>query len=251
MALRVRGDLTWDLAPVVQESLGYGYLQRPPPLWSVDFFNSRQAWAVGQYGTCMVTVDSGVSWRLEKIDRSLTPVDSLLTSVQAFDAQTARAIGYLGRSVVTTDGGATWAGEETGTDEWLLTSSFPRPTLGWVAGEDGMVLKYGLLPSGVEAERGGTPIPWITALEQNRPNPFSGRTVIGYHLAQKGRIRLVVYNVLGQAVRMLRNEEFVPGSYQASWDGRDGAGHPLPSGVYFYRLEAGSQSQIRKLVKVR
>jgi len=251
VAMRVRGDLTWDLAPVVQESLGYGYLQRPPSLWSMDFLNSRQAWAVGQYGTCMVTTDGGVSWRLQKIDRSLTPVDSLLTSVQAFDAQTARATGYLGRSVLTTDGGATWVGEETGTDEWLLASSFLSPTLGWVAGEDGMVLKYGLLPSGVEAVQGGTPNPWITALEQNRPNPFQDKTGIRYQLARKEHVKLIVYNVLGQAERRLVDGTQTPGAYVVSWDGRDGADHPLPSGVYFYRLEAGGQGQTRKLVKVR
>jgi hypothetical protein len=251
MAMRVRGDLTWDLAPVVQESLGYGYLQKPPSLWSMDFLNSRQAWAVGQYGTCMVTVDSGVSWRLQKIDRSLTPVDSLLTSVQAFDAQTARAIGYLGRSIVTTDGGATWVGEETGTDEWLLTSSFLSPTLGWVAGEDGMVLKYGLLPSGVEAERGGATAPLYTALEPNHPNPFVGRTRIRYQLSRQGPVRLVVYNVLGQAVKKLVDEAQKPGTYATSWDGCDAAGRVVSSGVYFYRLETQGKSQTRKMMKVR
>ena len=251
MALRVRGDLTWDLAPVVQESLGFGYLQRPPSLWSVDFLNSRQAWAVGQYGSCTVTTDGGMTWRLQKIDRSLTPVDSLLTSVQAFDAQTARATGYLGRSVLTTNGGATWVGEETGTDEWLLTSSFLRPTLGWVAGENGMVLKYGLLPSGLEAEGKGTALIWKMALEQNRPNPFVASTQIRYQLSRQGPVRLVVYNVLGQAVKKLVDEAQKPGIYATSWDGCDAAGRAVSSGVYFYRLETQAKSQTRKMVKVR
>ena len=251
MALRVRGDLTWDLAPVVQESLGFGYLQRPPSLWSVDFLNSRQAWAVGQYGSCTVTTDGGMTWRLQKIDRSLTPVDSLLTSVQAFDAQTARATGYLGRSVLTTNGGATWVGEETGTDEWLLTSSFLRPTLGWVAGENGMVLKYGLLPSGLEAEGKGTALIWKMALEQNRPNPFVASTQIRYQLSRQGPVRLVVYNVLGQAVKKLVDEAQKPGIYATSWDGCDAAGRAVSSGVYFYRLETQAKSQTRKMMKVR
>jgi hypothetical protein len=145
----------------------------------------------------------------------------------------------------------TWVNEETGTDEWLLASSFLSPTLGWVAGENGMVLKYGLLPSGVEAERGVTSSSWITVLEQNRPNPFRDKTGIRYQLARKEHVKLIVFNVLGQAVRRLVDGTQTPGAYVVSWDGRDGAEHLLPSGVYFFRLEAGGQSQTRKLVKVR
>jgi photosystem II stability/assembly factor-like uncharacterized protein len=245
-AFRLRSDLTWDVASIAQESLGYA--QGSPSVWGLDFVDSSTGWAVGQNGARVITTDGGVSWRLQKIDSG---IGSVLTSVKAFNTQTARAIGYLGRSVLTTDGGITWVNEETGTDEWLLTSSFLSPTQGWVAGEDGMVLKYGLLPSGVETERGGTPNTWITALEQNRPNPFQDETGIRYQLARKEHVRLIVYNVLGQAVRRLVDGTQTPGAYVVSWDGKDGAEHPSPSGVYFYRLEAGGQSQTRKTVKVR
>jgi hypothetical protein len=252
MALRLSSDLSWDLVPTAQESAGY-FFQPRHAFWGLDFTDALTGWAVGQNGARVITTDGGTSWRLQKIDNGIgfEESDSMLTSVQAFDTQTARAIGYLGRSVLTTDGGATWVGEETGTDQWLLASSFLRPTLGWVAGEDGMVLKYGLLPSGVEAERGGTPNPWIAALEQNRPNPFRDKTGITYQLARKERVRLIVYNVLGQAERRLVDGTQTPGAYVVSWDGRDRAEHPLPSGVYFYQLEAGGQSQTRKMVKVR
>lgn len=254
MALRLWSDLTWDLAPVILDSLYYW----PRPLlslWNLKFADSRTGWAVGQRGARTITTDGGVSWRLQAMDTSSGPFDSardsLLVSVQVFNPLIVRAIGYLGRSVLTTDGGATWVGEETGTDEWLLTSSFLSPTLGWVAGEDGMVLKYGLLPSGVEAECGVTSSSWITALEQNRPNPFRDKTGIRYQVARKEHVRLIVYNVLGQAVRRLVDGKQTPEAYVVSWDGKDGAEHSLPSGVYFYRLEAGGQSQTRKLVKVR
>ena len=141
--------------------------------------------------------------------------------------------------------------EETGTDEWLLASSFFRPTLGWVAGEDGMVLKYGLLPSGIEDEGVETAIPWKTALEQNRPNPFFTGTRINYQLSRQGPVRLVVYNILGQAVKKLVNEVQKPGTYSTSWDGCDAEGRAVSNGVYFYRLETQAKSQTRKMVKVR
>jgi hypothetical protein len=206
---------------------------------------------VGQNGARVITTDGGTSWRLQKIDGSINPSDSLLTSVQAFDARTARAIGFLGRSVLTTDGGTTWVNEETGTDEWLLTSSFLSPTLGWVAGENGMVLKYGLLPSGVEAESGVTTAPLNTVLEPNCPNPFFTSTRIKYQLSRQGPVRLVVYNILGQSVRSLVDGIQKPGGYEVSWDGKDGEGHTAPNGIYFYRLETQAKSQTRKMVKVR
>ena len=179
------------------------------------------------------------------------PIDSLLTSVQAFDPLTVRTGGYLGRSVLTTDGGATWQGEETGTKDWLLASSFLTPTLGWVVGENGIVLKYGRLPYGVEDEKTQTGIPWFTWLGQNRPNPFTGGTEIRYQLASKGKVRLVVFNILGQVVRSVVNKEQEPGAFAVVWDGKDEVGRIASSGVYFYRLEAFGKSQMCKMVKVR
>jgi hypothetical protein len=217
-------------------------------LWGLSYGDEWTGWVVGSKGSRMVTTDQGSNWRIQRQD---TLPDSLLMSVQAFDAQTARAIGFLGRSVLTTDGGTTWVNEETGTDEWLLTASFLRPTLGWVAGENGMVLKYGQLPSGKESERESIPIPWITALEQNRPNPFIATTLIRYQLAHHGPVRLNVYNVLGQAVKRLVDETQKPGAHEVSWDGNDATGHAASIGVYFYRLETLDKKQTLKMTKLR
>jgi photosystem II stability/assembly factor-like uncharacterized protein len=217
-------------------------------LWGIAWGDAQTAWGVGSNGLRIATTDQGYSWRTQKDDNR---VDSLLMSVKAFDGLTARATGYLGRSVLTTDGGTTWQGEETGTKEWLLASSFLTPTLGWVVGENGMVLKYGRLPYGVEEEKGKPTMPLVTSLGQNRPNPFAERTEIMYQLANKGKVRLVVHNVLGQAVRRLVDHEEEPGSYAMRWDGRDDAGRSVSSGVYFYRLETQGKSLTRKMVKVR
>jgi photosystem II stability/assembly factor-like uncharacterized protein len=216
--------------------------------WDVTLGDEQTAWTVGQRGTIVASTDQGLSWRVQ---RAGTYPDSLLMSVQAFDGLTARATGYLGRSVLTTDGGTTWVGEETGTKEWLLASSFLTPTLGWVAGENGMVLKYGRLPYGVEEGEKTAGVPRVTWLGPNHPNPFTGGTEIKYQLASRGRVKLGVYNVLGQAVRELASGEQEAGTYVIRWNGKDGMGKTTSSGVYFYRLEAFGQSQTRKMVKIR
>jgi len=75
-------------------------------------------------------------------------------------------------------------------------------------------------------------IPSTIAVEQNYPNPFNHSTVIRYHIPAHLRVNLTVYNVLGQVMQTLVDEEQAPGSRVVRWNA-GGAG----SGVYFYRLQ--------------
>ena len=91
-------------------------------------------------------------------------------------------------------------------------------------------------------------------LEQNYPNPFNPSTVIRYSLPVTSYVTLKVYNMLGQEVATLMNEEMRPGSYEVTWDASGMARQTeggLASGVYLYRLQAGGFSQTRKLVLLR
>ena len=87
-------------------------------------------------------------------------------------------------------------------------------------------------------------------LNQNYPNPFNPGTVISYQLPQAVPVRLDIYNSLGQRVRTLVDEGQEAGVHGLVWDGRDDSGRGLASGVYFYRLEAGSFTESRKMVLV-
>ena len=64
-------------------------------------------------------------------------------------------------------------------------------------------------------------------------------------------VSLVVYNVLGQQVRTLVNAPMTAGQYSLSWDGRNDAGSALSSGVYFYRLQAGSMAIVKKMLLLK
>ncbi len=91
-------------------------------------------------------------------------------------------------------------------------------------------------------------VPESYGLGQNFPNPFNPVTQINYQVPQDGRVRLVVYNLLGQEVRRLVDGRVEAGFYQMVWDGRDALGRSVSSGVYFYRMVAGEFSQVRKMV---
>lgn len=84
------------------------------------------------------------------------------------------------------------------------------------------------------------------ALEQNRPNPFSATTRIEFELPAPARVRLAVYNALGQEIAVLLNELRAAGSHEVEFN----AGS-LPSGVYFYRLESDAGILTRRMILVR
>ena len=89
------------------------------------------------------------------------------------------------------------------------------------------------------------------SLAQNRPNPFNPGTQIGYALPQGSNVTLVIYNVIGQTVRVLVDSYEGSGYRQVVWDGTDQSGREVASGVYFYQLSADGFSQIRKMLKLR
>jgi len=90
----------------------------------------------------------------------------------------------------------------------------------------------------------------------NHPNPFpsagSDNTQIEYEMSVSGPVRLEVFNVLGQRVRLLVDEPFQDvGVWTVVWDGSDDAGRMLGSGVYFYELAEQQGVQCRSLVLFR
>lgn len=89
------------------------------------------------------------------------------------------------------------------------------------------------------------------SLSQNYPNPFNPVTNIEFSLPRVAHVRLDIYNIVGQKVRTLVDEEMEPGRYVADWDGKDEKGNSVSSGIYFYRMDAGDFSDIKKMLLVK
>jgi parallel beta-helix repeat protein len=88
-------------------------------------------------------------------------------------------------------------------------------------------------------------------LYQNSPNPFNPSTRISYYLPAKLRVSMEIYDVSGALVARLVDQEQEVGSHSVVWDGRDGHGSPIASGVYFCRLTAGRSALSRKMVLLK
>ena len=94
------------------------------------------------------------------------------------------------------------------------------------------------------------PIPTEFMLSQNYPNPFNPTTMINYRLPEKSRVSLTVFNLLGNKIATLVNGEKQAGNYSVTWDGRDMNGRRVSTGLYFYKLEAGNNIHVRKMMLV-
>jgi len=96
----------------------------------------------------------------------------------------------------------------------------------------------------------GLPAP-ATMLYGNYPNPFNPETTIRYGIGDPSTVRLDIFNARGQLVRSLVNAAQDTGNYSAVWDGRDDSGSLVSSGIYYYKLLAGSYSQTRKMLLLK
>jgi len=98
---------------------------------------------------------------------------------------------------------------------------------------------------------GSGDVPGGFALQQNYPNPFNAETTIRFSLAEDGPVGLKIFSVTGGLVRTLVESELAAGEYHAAWDGTDGLGRDLASGVYFCILKTRETAAVRKMNLVR
>ncbi len=155
---------------------------------------------------------------------------------------------------------------DTFLDEWWQYEADNNPVnVQWPIHED---LRYAAdSPAATASETGGpvgdprwVPVPVSVeedvlpntfALHQNYPNPFNPSTEIAFSLDEPSDVKLVVYNILGQAVRELASGSLAAGSYKYRWDGSSDAGLAVTSGLYIYTLSTGSRSVSRKMILVK
>ena len=217
----------------------------PGPVW----FNQL---TLGLSGPGLRSTDAGASWTQTQgtIPGTTTGLSGIRGSPY-FWATAGHSVYY------TSNGGDSWSNSApdgyTGTD-YLNAVSFTYDGsiwAGWAVGMSGTIVHFIAGGDDVEPPRSDAPLGF--SLSQNYPNPFNPTTTIRYSLSSQERdgvrsqrVLLRVYDVLGREVATLVNEEKPPGRYQIRWDARS-----VASGVYYYRLQAGNLSAVRKLLIVK
>ena len=166
---------------------------------------------------------------------------------------------YYGKSDFVTvkfssNGGISWVKSYNGTADSLdIARCIISDTSGniFIAGEsmgtgtglDFLTIKYS---ESVGINESGTEVPHNFFFAQNYPNPFNPKTIINYQLPITIYVKLAVFDITGKEVATLVNEHLQAGKYEATFDGSN-----LPSGVYLYRLTAGSFAETKRMVMIK
>lgn len=128
------------------------------------------------------------------------------------------------------------------------------------AGEDNLLAYDGMYPVWfaigerpveVEENEEKEKFPYDFVLKQNYPNPFNAETVIEYQLPKAAKVKVSVYNILGQRVTTLIDQAQKAGYHKVSWDGTDKRGVSVSSGIYFYEIQAGELTECKKMVLIK
>jgi photosystem II stability/assembly factor-like uncharacterized protein len=227
------GGITWT----VQTSSTY------PSFSSVYFISSTTGWVAGG-GTILKTTDGGENW-IEQISGT----DYGLNSVYFVTPTTGWAVGgasiygfdLWGSIIHTTNGGDTWIEQSCITTHCLLSVYFTSLTTGWAVGGNGTILKTDGSATFVEEEKiNEVPIDFL--LSQNFPNPFNPGTKIKYSIPQTSQVQIKVFDVLGNEIETLVNEEKPAGTYEVEFSVGQDSRPDIASGVYFYQLKATPSS---------
>jgi hypothetical protein len=94
-------------------------------------------------------------------------------------------------------------------------------------------------------------LPGSFALSQNYPNPFNPTTTFLFDVPRLSHVTIKVYNVLGQEIITLVDEDMAPGSYEADWNGVASSGNSVASGIYFYKMESDGFIKTRKMMLLK
>ena len=96
-----------------------------------------------------------------------------------------------------------------------------------------------------------TLLPDVFALHQNYPNPFNPVTTIRFDVPEESRVRIDIYNVMGQRVAAVVDAHYQPGFHAVNWGGTTTSGSALSSGMYFYRIHTENFTAVKKLILVK
>jgi photosystem II stability/assembly factor-like uncharacterized protein len=221
------------------------------PLNSVFFTSANVGWIVGWKWTTSVdgvllhTTDGGNNWTTQFTKKGMGFTSLFFTS-----DETGWIVGgdwgtQLGGILYTTDGGNNWIEQTSGTTKYLNSVYFTSPTSGWIVGVHGTILKT--TNGGVTfVEEQIDEIPTAYTLSQNYPNPFNPTTKISWQSPVSSKQVLKVFDVLGNEVAVLVDEEMEAGYHSIDFNASD-----LPSGVYFYQLKVGNFIETKKMILLR
>lgn len=194
-------------------SLGVPF-QNFEDLNQIQFIDDQTGYGVSSQNRFFKTTNAGANWTISTVG------SNTLMGEYFVNANTGYACGWNGTIMYTTDAGNSWSPQVSGTPDILTSIYFTTSLTGYIATWSGKVLKTtngGL----VFVQKIGNEVPRNYLLSQNYPNPFNPSTRIRFSIPasmREGFITLKVYDILGNQVAALVNEQLQPGSYEITFN---------------------------------
>lgn len=207
------------------------------------FVNAQTGWAISG-GDVLRSTNGGLNWIGQ------VHVAGHFSDCFFVDVNTGWAQGLAGSDGIiykTTNSGLNWTSQTAAGAYNLLAMYFINSQTGWTAGLLGKMYKTtngGNQLTGVSVNNEDIPTSYL--LEQNYPNPFNPVTNIKFHLTEASFVKLTVFDIQGREVETLVNEKLDAGVYTADWNASD-----MPSGVYLYKIEALTFSEVKKMILLK
>ena len=212
------------------------------------FYYTNGILYAGDFGLYSST-DLGDTWQLKygvtfdnqgnvvdsKIIRDIISYQNVLIASAAFNS-----------ILISYDGGNNWVGFNDGLiTDWTFTALAKKDPYIWALNDMGNAY-YRPLSSITEVESKNLKSPANYLLNQNYPNPFNPDTKITYSVPRKSNVSLKIFDLLGNEIKTLVNENEPGGTYSITWNAAN-----LPSGIYFYKLQAGSFVETKKMILLK
>ncbi|NIV10675.1 MAG: hypothetical protein GWN62_05090, partial [Aliifodinibius sp.] len=221
------GGTNWS-SQVIGFPYGIGdtYFSDEQQGWVAGGYEIFGIWPLGGEGYIFHTTDGGNSWLQQE-----HVIKDMFIGIDMFDNLYGTAVGYNGTIYHTEDGGLNWNAQKS-TILWTINDvDFINSQKGWICGSFGSIL--------YTSTGGTTPIyepplsysiPENVVLFQNYPNPFNHTTTIEFSISQSGKVKIEIFNVLGERVNILLDEYLIPGKYEVNWNGLSITGETVSSG---------------------
>lgn len=213
--------------------------------WTAGGYEIFGAYPLGGEGYIFNSTDGGNTWTLQK-----HIMKDMFIGIDFYDNLSGTVVGYNGTVYHTEDGGVNWDAQPT-TILWTINDiDFINAEKAWMCGSAGAILYTdtgGMTP--IHNPPFVYSIPENIILMQNYPNPFNHSTTIEFVIAQSGKVRVEIFNILGERVNTVLNKYLVPGTYQINWNGSSTTGKVVSSGVYFYKVE--NVTSVNKALKIK
>ena len=193
-------------------------------------------------GAISKTTDNGNNWTTTFFSNPLWGIDFPISGA----SQVGYCVGDSGTILKTYNAGKNWQGQISGTSEKLNKVHFLDLDFGFAVGENGTILRTTTGGELITQVKEKSSLIYEFNLEQNYPNPFNPTTKISWQSPVSSWQTLKVYDVLGNEIATLINEEKPAGSYEINFNA-DG----LPSGIYFYKLQAGKFVETKKMMLLK